>query len=448
MSSRRLWYLGAALAYAVIIAVVTLGLLGLYQAARDQLDEALGARLLGVGNSLAVMADTDRIFNTTLGDTTAAIYLDLLEADFLGLMRQTDLAEITLCDPEGKVLVSTLPQLARNQENTFWQLDRPAVEQALAGTPAATSLYRLQTTFQKSAHIPLLKDDSFGGGGFVVAVLTVSGNPDFFSALDQLRTGAYLTGGLVLLVLAMMGFLLHRISLALDRYRAGMQKQESLAAMGRMTAGIAHEIRNPLGIIRGAGQHLQTVLAEQGIEDEVASFIPEEVDRLDAILGGYLAFGSDAPSQQEEFDLGRTVGRSLRLLDKEREGAGIRMQSDLPDGLTVMGDPRRMQQVLLNLLLNARDAMPPGGLLQVALSRQENRAVLTVTDEGCGLGSYDPEHHFTPFSTTKEKGSGLGLATSRRIVQDMQGTLRLFPRQDRTGAVAEIKLPLAAKEEG
>ena len=218
------------------------------------------------------------------------------------------------------------------------------------------------------------------------AVITVSGSPDFFDSLDRLRQGALLTGAVVLVILILMGVLLHRISLSLERYRATMLRQENLAAMGRMTAGIAHEIRNPLGIIRGSGQHLQRVLAEAGITDEVADFIPEEVDRLDAILGGYLAFGADSSAASEVVDLARVVRRSAGLLKEElaRDKVSLDM-AQLADGLLVEGDPRRLQQVLLNLLLNASDAMPGGGEVSLQLDRTERLG--QAADQGSGSGA-------------------------------------------------------------
>jgi signal transduction histidine kinase len=272
----------------------------------------------------------------------------------------------------------------------------------------------------------------------------VSGSPDFFEALDDLKLGAYVTGVLVLVVLVLMGVFLYQINLALARYRASIMRQESLAAMGRMTAGIAHEIRNPLGIIRGAGEHLQRVLATHGIADDVAAFIPEEVDRLDQILGGYLAFGTDREVAREEFDLSLVVRRSLDLVRGELLAAGVTISvgDDLP-AAPVSGDPRRVQQVLLNLLINARDAMPGGGPLTVAVKVAEGYVRVSVTDEGSGVAPEAMDRAFEPFWTSKEKGSGLGLATSRRIMEDMEGGLDLRNRADRPGAVAELWAPLA-----
>ena len=441
MTGRRRWYAWAAVAYLVIIVVVVLGLLGLYRASRNRLDEALGDRLLGVAGSLAVMIDADRVFNYTVGDSSAAVYLELLGADFLQLARAGDLAEITLCDPDGVVLASSSGNLVPGQANGFWELDRPAVELALGGVPAATGLYRLQSTFQKSAHVPLFKEDALLGDGFVAGIITVSGNPDFFDSLDRLRKGALLTGAAVLVVLVLMGMILHSADRSLERYRASLLQQENLAAMGRMTAGIAHEIRNPLGIIRGAGQHLQRVLAAAGIEDEVADFIPAEVDRLDNILGGYLAFGSGAPAVAETFDPAPVVRRSVDLLAEDLAVTGVEIETDLAEDLAVRGDPRRLQQVLLNLLLNARDAMAAAGKVTVTLAEERDRVVLRIRDRGRGLDGLAPDRLFEPFYTTKEKGSGLGLALSRQIVEEMGGTLELERAPDGIGAVAVIDLP-------
>lgn len=447
MIGQRRWYFGAALAYVVVIAVVSAGLLGLYRASRERLDEALGERLLGVASTLSVMVDSDQVFNYTIGDSTAAIYLEILSADFISLSRQGDLAEISLCDTDGKVLASSSPSLSLGQINSFWDLDSASVGQALTGSKATSPLYKLQSTYQKSAHAPVIQDDLYGGR-FVVGVLTVSGSPDFFDALSKLKMAALMTASLVVALLVLMGLLLHRINLALQRSRQSLQKQESLAAMGRMTAGIAHEIRNPLGIIRGAGQHLQRVLKNAGIADEVADFIPDEVDRLDGILGGYLEFGGKTGTTPEVLDMGVVARRSVAHLEDSLQDNAISLDLDLPEGIRVLGNSGRLQQVLLNLILNSRDAMKDGGRIEVVLSPKDGLARLQILDQGVGLEVSDSDKLFEPFFTTKEKGSGLGLATCRQIVEEWGGTISLNNRPDRSGAIAEITLPVVPVMEG
>lgn len=454
MKGGRRWFLWAALAYAVIIAAVTFGLFNLYNGSRAILDEALGQRLLGVAGSLAEMSDGERIFFATVGDSSADYYLETLAEQWERIRLQENLAEITLTgitltdQLDDKVIFSTSGSLAAGDPNDFWKLDREAVAQAALGKPSATRLYQLGGPggpMQKSAHAPVYY--YFEDAPLVVAIVTVSGNPDFFIALGTLRGGAFLTAAAVLLILVAMGVFLFQINRSLERYRASIMRQENLAAMGRMTAGIAHEIRNPLGIIRGSGEHLKRVLESAGIEDEVADFIPEEVDRLDQILTGYLAFGSDKEVVAETFDLGDSVRRSIGLVETEMEtnGIGIEMDTTLPP-TPVRGDPRRFQQVLLNLMINARDAMPAGGTLGVSLKPAGSSVILSVTDTGTGLQHVPDGRLFEPFWTSKEKGSGLGLAMSRRIVEDMDGTLTLENRHSSPGARAEVAIPLETDE--
>jgi signal transduction histidine kinase len=191
------------------------------------------------------------------------------------------------------------------------------------------------------------------------------------------------------------------------------------------------------------------VLGAHGITDEVAAFIPEEVDRLDHILTGYLSFGAGRQAEREEFDIALVVRRSLGLLRDELAAAGVALDvaDDLPVA-PVSGDPRRLQQVLLNLLINARDAMPGGGAVGVAVTVGGSRVRVTLVDEGPGLAPAVLAKVFEPFWTSKEKGSGLGLAMSRRIMEDMDGGLDLRNRVDRPGAVAELWAPLATQENG
>jgi signal transduction histidine kinase len=445
----RRWLLSGPVVYLAILGAVAAGLSYLHQAARDRLDDALGDRLSAIAATAAFLVDGDslRVWAHADTDTGSALAPAAETLDFIWLrsrlqriLRDNDLAEVTLTDENERVVISAAGSLRRGDRNVYFDLDRAAVRIAESGYVAASKLYRTEGIYQKSAHAPILAAD-----GTLAGVLTVEGNADFFDALATLRRGAFITGGAVLLFLTVMGWLLYRLQAGMSRARAAAWRQENLAAMGRMTGGIAHEIRNPLGIIRGSAQHLIARLREAGIEDEVAGFIPEEVDRLDRILRGYLAFGTGAPVETEPVDLGKLARRTARLLEGELGDAGVRIAVEGGEGAgPVQGDPRRLQQVLMNLLLNARDAMPEGGTVTIAVRGDGDAEILTVADEGSGLGGAPVEPLFAPFHTTKEKGSGLGLAVVRQIVEAHGGTATLRDRTDRRGAVAEVRLPHAA----
>ncbi len=434
---RARWRLAGIAAYLAILASVAGALLWLYGASRDRLDAALGDRLLAAAAATATLVEGDSLLAWS---PAAEEPLDLiwLRSRLAQLRREQALSEITLCAPDGTVLAAAAGRLARGQRNAFWDVDPAAARLAQAGFPAATRLYRTGGVYQKSAHAPVR--DSGGG---VAGVVTVEGSADFFDDLATLRRGALATAAAVLLLLTVVGALLWRLDAGRERARAAALRAEELAAMGRMTAGIAHEIRNPLGIIRGAAQHLAARMREAGVEDELADLIPGEVDRLERVLSGYLAFGRGEEGPREPVDLARLARRTARLVAAELERGGVRVEVEAGgEALSLPADPHRLQQALLNLLLNARDAMPNGGTITVRARREGGDALLEVLDEGAGLGGADPAALFEPFRTTKEKGSGLGLAVVRQVAAAHGGSAALAERGDRAGAAATLRLPL------
>jgi len=434
----RRWLAAGILAYLAVLLAVAGGLVLLHRTSRDRLDDALGERLRAVATTCAHIVDGDSLRVWSFESTETLDYL-WLRSRLQQIRRENDLGEVVICDPTGHVVISVGDRIEKGERNVFWALDRGSVDLARNGFPAVSRLYRSGDIYQKSAHVPIFDSD-----GELAAVLSVEADAGFLEALAVLRRGAVFTGAAVLIFLSLVGFLIWRLQRSAASYRASVMRQENLAAMGRMTAGIAHEIRNPLTIIRGSALHLVDRLREAGIQDETAAFIPEEVDRLDGILRRYLAFGRDEAADLEKVDLAVLTRRSCRLAENELAAAGVTIEvRSAGEPLLIDGDSPRLQQVVLNLLLNARNAMPDGGLLTVVLARDRSDVVLRLIDEGTGLGGRDPETLFEPFVTTNEKGSGLGLAVVRRIAVEHGGTVSLAERPDRRGAVAELRLPTA-----
>ncbi|HRX52398.1 MAG TPA: ATP-binding protein [Candidatus Krumholzibacteria bacterium] len=429
----RRWVLWGLLLYAAVLAAVAVGMGRLTAGARERLDRELGARLAAVAAVTARLVDGDLVAGWRAAPW-ADPELDRLDDELAAVLQEQGLSEITLTHIDGTVLASAARRQERGESNTYWALDRSAVGEAKSGATAAGGLVPLGDGYQKSAHAPVR--DVLGE---VTAVVSVEAEADYFDALAELRRGAWLTGLAVAAVLVVIGIALSSLLRDMVRTRARLAEQEKLAAMGRMTAGIAHEIRNPLGIIRGAGELIGMRLEKAGLDPESADFITGEVDRLDRILSRYLTFGRGGGLNPEPLDLAATVRRTLRNLAGEL--------GDLEVTVEVRGEPRpvpaddpALQQVLLNLLLNARDA---GGPLTVGIAYGATEAALSVADRGPGLEGRDPESLFTPFHTTKEKGSGLGLAVVRQVARDHGGDVRLEDRPDGPGAVATLTLPYA-----
>ncbi|MBU0743537.1 hypothetical protein KJ554_14480 [bacterium] len=439
---RRIW--AGVAAYAAIMLAVALSLSHLYRESRDSLDEALGERLAGVAVTASYLVDGDSLAVWSYDPQESLEFL-WLRSRLEQVRRENDLSELVLCDADGFVLVSAVRRLGKGDVNVYWDLDPGAVASAREGFSMPSRLYRAGDVMQKSAHAPI-----WNSSGQVAGVITVEAEAEFLEALAALRRAAWATAVLVLVFLGAMALLLSRQQRSLVRARSEIMRQENLAMMGRMTAGIAHEIRNPLGIIRGAGEIQAQRLRTAGIDLPTLDFIPDEVDRLDRILTRYLTFGKGGNGfDLEPLDLGKLVRRSVHMADQELAAAGVELAVETPDEpLLVSGDNPSLQQVMLNLLLNARDAMPAGGRIVVRLEQDGGAAVLSILDEGTGLGDLSEREIFEPFLTTKEKGSGLGLAVVRQVVEDHHGAISLRGRDDGPGTVAEVRLPLHDRDDG
>ncbi len=223
-------------------------------------------------------------------------------------------------------------------------------------------------------------------------------------------------------------------------------RADRLVTLGTLAAGIAHEVRNPLEAIKGAAQ----VIEKSGTDPTVQKFtriIKDEVTELDGFLEGFLRFARPAPLALESLDVGELAGETLVLLEPLCGDHGITLMRELADPLpTVTADPHQLKQVLMNLCLNAIQAMPGGGTLTVtaraAVQDGRNGVELQVRDTGTGMTESIRREVFEPFFTTKAGGSGLGLAVSRSIVERHGGRISMTTEEGR-GTAVTVWLPEA-----
>lgn len=224
------------------------------------------------------------------------------------------------------------------------------------------------------------------------------------------------------------------------------QKQrDRLAALGEMAAGLAHEIRNPLGAIKGAAQLVQTA-QDPSQTEEFLQIIVEEADRLNTVVRQFLDYARPLRLSLQPVNIRQVLRRAVALLGEEAEG--VEIEVDIEEGLPLaQGDAELLTQVFLNLAQNACQAMDGQGILGISavLSGDKSFIVCRVEDTGPGIPPEILPSLFVPFFTTKEKGTGLGLAISQRIIERHGGTIgaRSLPGQ---GAAFIVRLPVAAQK--
>jgi two-component system NtrC family sensor kinase len=217
-------------------------------------------------------------------------------------------------------------------------------------------------------------------------------------------------------------------------------RSERLAAIGRIAAQITHEIRNPLSSISLNAEELGERAPDAR---ELCDAIVREVDRLTGITEEYLRFARLPKPQLQRADVNDTLRDLLDFVRPELEAGGVRVTASLSPGLPrVLADVAQLRQLLLNLLRNAREAMPSGGSLHVATRVDEGLVSLEIHDTGQGISPERMERIFDPFFTTKARGTGLGLAMAQEIAQEHGGQL-LCESVAGEGTVFTLRLPAA-----
>ncbi len=225
-------------------------------------------------------------------------------------------------------------------------------------------------------------------------------------------------------------------------------RREKLASVGQLLAALAHDLRNPLGVIRTSAQLVLDTTQADTVRQEVARYIVEEVDRLTHRINDFLRYARQKPPEPRAVDLHAIVETALRQWraqgGHERIELVTRAEEGLPEALV---DPDQITEALVNLLINAREAMPDGGRLTLATRRDRESVELSVTDTGPGIKPEELLRIFEPFFTTKEYGTGLGLTNVRRLVQDNGGIVEVYSEPGK-GTRFIVRFPAAPANEG
>ncbi|MBT8368048.1 MAG: PAS domain-containing protein [Deltaproteobacteria bacterium] len=230
--------------------------------------------------------------------------------------------------------------------------------------------------------------------------------------------------------------------------RREIERSQRLASVGRLAAGVAHEIRNPLSSIKGFATYFKQRYQDVPEDQQTAGFMIQEVDRLNRVVSQLLEFAKPVAVSPKPTSLKGLVKDSLKLIERQAQDKQIaintRNSADIDE---VKIDPDRINQVLLNLYLNAIEAMQPGGKLGIEIFDSEKNGGLNIqiSDTGHGIAAEDLPKIFDPYFTTKSSGTGLGLAIAHNIVEAMGGTIEVKSKADK-GTTFTLTIPLREKQ--
>lgn len=223
-----------------------------------------------------------------------------------------------------------------------------------------------------------------------------------------------------------------------------LRRKDKLAALGELSAGVAHEIRNPLGIIRNSAQVLQGKLPSEDKRKHLTEFIISEVDRLNKVVSSFLDFAKPQMPSREECDINGLIDKNLRLLEPSILKAKTKVVKKYSQELKpIQIDPGQISQVILNLVINAVQSMAKGGTLTITTSQSPGESPgveMGFADTGCGIRKEMLEKIFNPFFSTKEAGVGLGLSIVHKLVDAQGGDISVKNNAD-SGCTFTVRLP-------
>jgi signal transduction histidine kinase len=325
-------------------------------------------------------------------------------------------------------------------EAYVYTIDALYIEQALQTGSAITPLYSpykdgelFQRTYQR-----LNSDD-----GRPLAILQASISPDYLEELNNLRSRVLRLWIVSSVLLVGIGISLYRVFQYLVRLERSAMQGARVEAMGALAGGVAHELRNPLAIIRALAEEIGAEQPAESRSAQNAQDIVAETQRLGDMVAHFLSL-SRAPQKGEgtELELNNELSRVVQLL---RKGApeNVRFETDLlASPVHVQADERALRQIFLNLLINAREALKPeGGHVKAILRQRRGVAEIKITDDGIGMPERDAVRAFEPFYTTKAAGTGLGLAITKSIVENLGGQISI-QSSPASGTEVTVLLPV------
>ncbi|MFC3884138.1 ATP-binding protein [Bacillus songklensis] len=226
-------------------------------------------------------------------------------------------------------------------------------------------------------------------------------------------------------------------------FRKEIERAEKMYVLGELAASIAHEIRNPMTVIRGFIQLLNSQEIDKRNKGYMTLII-SELDRAESIIEDYLSYARPRMERNEAIEMGELLKQIINIIEGFATIENVEVLYHMQDSLFVMGDSKKLGQALINILKNGVEAMPEGGTLQIHSYQRDHKVIIDITDNGIGMGREEIERLGNPFYSTKEKGTGLGLMVTYRIIETMDGKIEVFSKKGK-GTKFSIILP-AMKE--
>ncbi len=395
------------------------------------LEKSLDARL-ETAVSLA-----SQIVENEATDFYSPTSLRLLSITLQRIHYSNELEAVYIIDPSFNVLADSRAEM-RLLSRDYVQNDSLAIQQALDGTIATSELHDLAGNYFKNVYAPIFDLDANP------ALLVLEANATFLDVIKSFTRNTFISSIISAALLVIITLYLIVATKSILRTENELQHSKRLASMGQMGATMAHEIRNPLGIIKSTSDVLRERYENPEKPDELFSFINEETMRLNRLVNDFLSLSREPKLNPDVFDITAIIQGAIKKVQSDNH-VQIEIQQKNRKPIVVTCDKDLINQVVLNLLLNSIQAIgKENGKIEIATTKDKIRAKpfvhIEIKDNGPGFKD-GGKNVFEPFYTTKTSGTGLGLAVSRTIIEKHGGTIKAENGMN-GGAIIKLYLPV------
>jgi signal transduction histidine kinase len=389
----------------------------------------LKIRLENITNLSTELIDATDISYLYPGDKSDPQYV-YYQNRLYQIKENNNLQDIYILSPTLETVVDLIPDI--QSEFSQRSQDQILVEKALSGETVTGELQSLGDQKFLTAIAPLIDSDNM-----ITGLLVIEVPADFFDMLDQFDRGLLIFSFLNAFLILSVAFFLFRSIKRVFLLQNLVKNQEHLVRLGEMAASVAHELRNPLGIIKGANSVIRKKYGSE--RDEVFSYIPAELERLNKLIEDFLSFARSRDLNIQQVNM-RELLTKIKLGFSEFENIRIILEISQDDPI-LNTDGDALEQILLNIIKNSVQACSEEGEIIIEYDQDyRKKTSIHISDNGPGIPAEILDRIFDPFFTTREEGSGLGLAISRRLIDQLEGDIFVKSTLD-NGTTITISLP-------
>jgi signal transduction histidine kinase len=439
LQKRKLYVRSLVIATALLLLLFNLGSWLFLQRMGNYLERELEKHLTSIARLMQRNINNQYI-DDLLSNNEPEFAVFFIQQDLRQLVDKEELQAAFIIDRNFVVLSDGGTGFGIEQRRTYLQQDSIAIWRAWQDSISASPIHIVAGNRFKNVYAPL-KDASRD----IVALLVLEANADFFEILSLFRRGLIIGGFISLGLIVVFSFFISWMISLLIRTQESLKQSEKLAAMGQMAASMAHEIRNPLGIIKSTADVLKEKYIDPDKTDELFDYISEEVKRLNHLVNNFLSFAREPKLELKSAWIENMIKKAVAAIEREDPDKTISVNfASSAELQPFLFDENAIQQVLFNMLINSIQAIDQVGVIAIDLTsinlKNKLYAKISISDNGTGIEG-DVNKIFEPFYTTKSSGSGLGLAISKQIVEKHGGWIEV-ESQPGEGTTFRVFLPM------